>query len=284
MVNCPIRWNSHAQELQHASRTKVQFSKIAYRSTKANPHPNEPLLAQSTLSFTTFHDDATVTIDEASVRYDRAQDVLSGVNAVLRPGSMTFLTGASGAGKTTLLKLIYAALKPTRGRVSLFGRDTRELDRNQLAMLRRRIGIVFQEFRLLNHLTAFENAALPLRVAGERERDYRDDVAELLRWVGLGERMEARPPTLSGGEQQRVAIARALVHKPRLLIADEPTGNVDPEMSERLLLLFTELNRRLGTTVLIATHDLGLIRRFDADVLRLQNGLLVRDAEYGGEN
>lgn len=233
------------------------------------------------MSFTTFQDDATVTIDEASARYARGPEVLSGVNLTLRPGSFTFLTGASGAGKTTVLKLIYAALKPSRGRVTLFGRDTRELDRNHLALLRRRIGIVFQEFRLLDHLNAFENVALPLRVAGERERDYADDVAELLRWVGLGERLEAKPSTLSGGERQRVSIARALVHKPRLLIADEPTGNVDPDMSHRLMTLFAELNRRLGTTVLIATHDLGLIRRFEADVIRLQNGLLVRDAEYG---
>lgn len=208
--------------------------------------------------------------------------MLSDVSLSLRPGSFTFLTGASGAGKSTLLKLMYAALIPHRGEALLFGRATRGLGRTGLAHLRRRVGIVFQEFRLLDHLSAYENVALPLRVAGQRVRDYRDDVVELLRWVGLGERMAARPRTLSGGEQQRVAIARALVHKPALLIADEPTGNVDPDLSERLMRLFAELNRRLGTTVVIATHDLGLVRKFDADVLRLQNGLLVRDAEYGG--
>ena len=141
--------------------------------------------------------------------------------------------------------------------------------------------MVFQEFRLLDHLSAYENVSLPLRVQGRREKSYRDDVEELLSWVGLGERMGARPETLSGGEKQRVAIARALVNKPDLLIADEPTGNVDPEMGTRLMRLFAELNRRLGTTVLIATHDLGVIRQFEAPVLRIQHGLLVRDVEFG---
>ena len=147
--------------------------------------------------------------------------------------------------------------------------------------MRRRVGMVFQEVRLLDHLTAFENAALPRRVQGLKEKAYRDDVEDLLRWVGLGERMNALPMTLSGGEQQRVAIARALVNKPDLIVADEPTGNVDPDMGRRILRLFAELNKRLGTTVIIATHDLGLIREFDAPVLRVQNGLVVQDVEYG---
>ena len=137
--------------------------------------------------------------------------------------------------------------------------------------------MVFQDFRLLDHLTAFENASLPRRVQGLKEKSYRDDVEELLRWVGLGERMHAHPRTLSGGEQQRVAIARALVNKPSLIVADEPTGNVDPDMSRRILRLFAELNKRLGTTVIIATHDLDLIRDFDAPVLRVQHGLVVQD-------
>jgi len=140
---------------------------------------------------------------------------------------------------------------------------------------------VFQEFRLLNHLTAFENVALPLRVSGQRQDKYRDEVIDLLRWVGLGERIDSPTPSLSGGEQQRVAIARALINKPDLLIADEPTGNVDPEMGRKILRLFSELNKRVGTTILIATHDLELIREFDAPVMRLNNGLLVRDVEFG---
>jgi cell division transport system ATP-binding protein len=161
--------------------------------------------------------------------------------------------------------------------VALFGRPTSRLPRDQLSALRRRVGVVFQEFRLLGHLTAYENVALPLRVMGRKETHYRRDVEELLSWVGLGERLHKRPETLSGGEQQRVAIARAVVTQPNLLIADEPTGNVDPEMAARLMRLFFELNKRLGTTVIIATHDLGLIRQIDAPVYRLADGLLVQE-------
>ncbi len=158
----------------------------------------------------------------------------------------------------------------------MFGVDTSRLSRRDLAPLRRRIGVVFQEFRLLDHLTAYENVALPLRVLGQHERAYREDVIELLRWVGLGDRLDARPATLSGGEKQRVAIARAVVGKPDLLIADEPTGNVDEDMGDRLFRLFRELNKRLNTTVLIATHDLALVRKARTDVLRLADGMVVR--------
>ena len=225
--------------------------------------------------------DQAIHLDDVSLRYDTAESVLDGVSLSLSPGSFSFLTGPSGAGKTSLLKLIYLAMRPTSGELSLFGRRTGALSRDQLAALRRRIGVVFQEFRLLDHLNVYENAALPLRVAGRKEASYKSDVEELLRWVGLGPRMHAYPSTLSGGEQQRTAIARALVNKPDLLLADEPTGNVDPEMGARLMRLFQELNRRLGTTVLVATHDLTLIREFDAPVLRLQHGLVIRDVEYG---
>ncbi len=158
----------------------------------------------------------------------------------------------------------------------MFGVDTTRLSRRDLAPLRSRIGVVFQEFRLLDHLTAYENVALPLRVLGQHERSYREDVIELLRWVGLGDRLDARPATLSGGEKQRVAIARAVVGKPDLLIADEPTGNVDEDMGDRLFRLFRELNKRLNTTVLIATHDLALVRKARTDVLRLADGMVVR--------
>lgn len=226
-------------------------------------------------------DDAAVQMDGVSLRYDSVEDVLSDVSLRFDRGSFTFLTGASGAGKTSLLRLMYLAQKPTRGEVTLFGRRTSEINRTDLAAVRRRVGMVFQDFRLLEHLTAFENASLPRRVQGMKEKTYRRDVEELLTWVGLGERMNARPITLSGGEQQRVAIARALVNKPDLIVADEPTGNVDPDMSRRILRLFAELNKRLGTTVIIATHDLQLIREFDAPVLRVQNGLVVQDVEYG---
>jgi len=220
----------------------------------------------------------SVRFDRVGLRYDSTEEVLSDLTFELERGSFSFLTGASGAGKTSLLRLIYLALQPTAGDVYLFGQRTSQLRRSQLSALRRRVGIVFQDFRLLEHLSAYENVALPLRVKGKKEVNYRADVEDLLQWVGLGERMHARPATLSGGEQQRVAIARALVSKPDLLIADEPTGNVDPEMGARLMRLFSELNKRLGASVLIATHDLALIERTDAAVMRLQNGLLVRDA------
>ncbi|MHA7858651.1 MAG: cell division ATP-binding protein FtsE [Henriciella sp.] len=226
-------------------------------------------------------DEPAVRLDGVSLAYERTGEVLTELDVVLRQGSFTFLTGPSGAGKSSLLKLMYLAHAPTRGTIRLFGRQTYELKRKQLAALRRRIGVVFQEFRLLDHLTAFENVALPLRVAGQKPDQYQNEVIDLLRWVGLGERVDAPTPSLSGGEQQRVAIARALINKPDLLIADEPTGNVDPEMGRKILRLFAELNKRVGTTILIATHDLELIREFDVPVLRLNDGLLVRDVEYG---
>ncbi len=221
-------------------------------------------------------DEPAVRFDRVSLSYGPGVDVLTDASLQLNPGSLTFLTGPSGAGKSTVLKLAYLALRPTAGRVSLFGVDTGRLDRASLSRLRRRVGVVFQEFRLLDHLTAYENAALPLRIAGQNEKRYRDDVIELLRWVGLGDRLHARPATLSGGEKQRVAIARAVVGKPDLIIADEPTGSVDDEMGERLMRLFTELNRRLKTTLLIATHDLALVQRTRADVLRLADGMVSR--------
>ncbi len=227
-------------------------------------------------------DEPAVRLDGVTLRYDRTGEVLSEVDLILRQGSFTFLTGPSGAGKSSLLKLMYLAHAPTRGVIRLFGQQTAELKRKQLAALRRRVGVVFQEFRLLDHLTAFENAALPMRVAGRKRESYQEEVADLLRWVGLGERVDALTPSLSGGEQQRVAIARALINKPDLLIADEPTGNVDPDMGRRILRLFSELNKRVGTTVVIATHDLELLRDTDAPVITLNNGLLARDVERGG--
>ncbi len=221
-------------------------------------------------------DEPVLRFDRVGLSYGPGADILADASLVLRPGSMTFLTGPSGAGKSTLLKLAFLALRPTAGRISLFGLDTGRLKPDALASLRRRIGVVFQEFRLLDHLSAYENVALPLRVMGRPEASYRKDVTELLTWVGLGDRLDARPETLSGGEKQRVAIARAVVVKPDLIIADEPTGNVDEEMGERLFRLFRELNKRLNTTVLIATHDMALVRRANADVLRLADGMVVR--------
>ena len=213
----------------------------------------------------------------ATYRYGGAE-ALRDVTLTLEQGAMAFLTGPSGAGKSTLLKLLYLSLTPTGGSVRLFGRDAAGLSRREVAHMRRRIGVVFQDFRLLDHLSVVENIALPLRISGARPADYASDVTELAEWVGLGDRLSARPPELSGGEQQRIAIARAVVASPEIILADEPTGNVDPDMAARLMGLLLELNK-LGKTVLVATHDLALVARLGAPVLRLEDGRLAGAAE-----
>jgi cell division transport system ATP-binding protein len=207
------------------------------------------------------------------LRYGVGSEILRDLNFQIRPSSFQFLTGPSGAGKTSLLRLLFLALKPTRGLMTLFGHDVSRLDKDALASLRRRIGLVFQDFRLIDHLTTYENVALPLRVIGRREEEYRSEVIELLRWVGLGDRIWALPPVLSGGEKQRAAIARAVIGRPELLLADEPTGNVDPTLAQRLLRLLVELNRS-GTSIVIATHDIALMDQFDARRLVLHEGRL----------
>ena len=208
------------------------------------------------------------------LRYGTGAEVLAGLDLRLAPGGFYFLTGPSGAGKTSLLKLLYLAQRPTRGRLRLFGEDVGEAPREALPAFRRRIGVVFQDFRLVRHLSAFDNVALPLRIAGHDDREIEGPVREMLAWVGLADRASARPPTLSGGEQQRVAIARAVIARPELLVADEPTGNVDAAMADRLIHLFAALNR-LGTTVVVATHDLSLIGAVKgARMMRLENGQL----------
>jgi len=186
-------------------------------------------------------------------------ELLSNVSVELSPGSFHFLTGPSGAGKTTLLKLCYGALSPTSGRVKAFNMDVKGLDRDQMAMLRRRVGVVHQDCRFLDHLSVEENIALPLTVSGKDLSQEEGNLNELMNWVGLSERAHARPPELSGGERQRAALARAVILSPEVVVADEPTGNVDWEMSQRLLQLLVELNR-MGKTILVATHDLALIR------------------------
>ncbi|WP_200939908.1 cell division ATP-binding protein FtsE [Bosea sp. Leaf344] len=218
-----------------------------------------------------------VRFENVGLRYGMGPEVLKDISFSIEPRSFQYLTGPSGAGKTTLIRLVLMALKPTRGLVNLFGQDVSRLDATTLTAFRRRMGVVFQDFRLLDHLTLYENVALPLRVLGKEETSYRAEVVELLRWVGLGERMHAVPPVLSGGEKQRAAIARALISRPELLLADEPTGNVDPGLGRRLLRLFMEL-QSLGTAVVIATHDLALMELYDAPRLVLVDGRLHVDA------
>jgi cell division transport system ATP-binding protein len=216
-----------------------------------------------------------VQFDEVGLRYGTGGETLSDISFALRSGGFYFMTGPSGAGKTSLLRLLYLAQRPTRGIVRLFGEDTVMLSRARLPGFRRRIGVVFQDFRLIPHLSTWDNIALPLRVAGVGEADIEQPVREMIAWVGLAGKERARPETLSGGEQQRVAIARAVINRPEILVADEPTGNVDPDMADRLMHLFHSLNK-LGTTVVMATHDLHLLSRIPAaEMMRLDDGRLL---------
>lgn len=216
-----------------------------------------------------------VKFDNVGLRYGTDPEVLSNISFTLYPGSFYFLTGASGAGKTSLLRLLYLAQRPSRGGIRMFGQDLITMPQGRLPELRRRLGVVFQDFRLVPYLTAFENVALPLRLAGTEEKRVSKAVDDMLDWVGLSHRAQAVPASMSGGEQQRVAIARAVIARPRMLIADEPTGNVDPEMALKLLRLFEALNTRVGTTVVVATHDVHLLKNVpDSLIMRLNKGQL----------
>ena len=219
---------------------------------------------------------ALIRFEAVGLRYGLGPEVLNDLSFAVEPGEFRYVVGPSGAGKTSLLRLLYLALRPTRGLITMFGEDIATAPRPALAGLRRRIGVVFQDFRLLDHLTALENVALPLRIAGASESSVREHVAELLSWVGLADHLNARPATLSGGQKQRVAIARAVISRPGLLLADEPTGNLDDALGLRLMYLFEELNR-IGTTVVIATHNEGLITRRPHTVMRLDGGTLLRE-------
>ncbi|KQT44407.1 cell division ATP-binding protein FtsE [Aureimonas sp. Leaf454] len=214
-----------------------------------------------------------IRFENVGLRYDMGPEVLRDLTFEIRKQSFQFLTGPSGAGKTSLLRMLFLALKPTRGVITVLGQDVSTLKRADLPSIRRRIGVVFQDFRLLDHMTTYENVSLPLRVRGKEEASYRQDVVDLIKWVGLGERMNALPVVLSGGEKQRAAIARALIDQPDILLADEPTGNVDSPLARRLLRLFMELNRT-GTAVIIATHDLSLMDQVEARRLILSDGRL----------
>ncbi|MDD3370995.1 MAG: cell division ATP-binding protein FtsE [Alphaproteobacteria bacterium] len=210
-----------------------------------------------------------------SLIYNPKHTVLDSVSFSLNDGGFYFLTGPSGAGKSSMLRLIYQSERPTSGQISLFGEPLENNDPKKKTALRRKIGMVFQDFRLIPHLTAWENAALPLRLAGVEEEYVKRHTKELLEWVGVGDRLDAKPGELSGGEQQRVAIARAVVSKPRLLLADEPTGNVDENTALKLFHLFDELNK-LGTAVILATHQSHLVEKFHKPALRLADGRLKR--------
>lgn len=222
--------------------------------------------------------DVLARFDAVALRYGQGPEILRDLSLDLPTGSFHFLVGRSGVGKTSLLRLLYVALRPSRGRLEVFGTNVSEAPREALPALRRRVGVVFQDFRLLPHLTLYENVALPLRLAGRNEEEINRDTTQMLGRMGLNVLARARPPSLSGGQQQLVAIARAVIARPRLLIADEPTASVDDSLALRLIRLFQELNK-LGTTVLIATHNEQLARRFDHARLRLHDGRLTREAD-----
>lgn len=202
-----------------------------------------------------------IKFEHVGLRYGIGPEVLSDVNFSLAPGSFHFLSGPSGSGKTSLMSLLYLGRRPTRGLMSMFGKNVGQMTREELKQTRQSIGVVFQDFRLLNHMSAFDNIALPLRIAGQNEKEIRENVDELMEWVGLGDHRHMLPNTMSGGQQQRVAIARAVITRPRLLLADEPTGNLDDEIGYRLMNLFDQLNR-MGTTIVIASHNMALMEKF----------------------
>ena len=215
-----------------------------------------------------------ISFNNVALRYGTGPEILRDLTFALAPGSFHFLTGPSGSGKTSLLRLLYLGNRPTRGQLVMLGKDLHKQSRDELMPLRRQIGVVFQDFRLLDHLSVFDNVALPLRISGAIETEIHSHVGELLRWVGLGDHLHAKPPILSGGQKQRVAIARAVINRPRLLLADEPTGNLDDQIGTRLLYLFDELNR-MGTTVVVATHNMQLVEQFGHPQLHLENGTVT---------
>ncbi len=215
-----------------------------------------------------------IRLDTVSMGYLSGQEVLREVSLTIQRGGFYFLSGASGAGKSSLLNVLALSVRPQRGSVKLFGIETTELERDELPPLRRRVGTVFQDYRLIEHLTIEENVALPLKIAGEPRKQSHKKVTELLKWVGLGAYHRARPEVLSGGQKQRAAIARAVVNSPDIILADEPSGNLDASLRLKFMHLFEELNKS-GTTIVFATHDETLISMFQYPVLRLKEGRLV---------
>ncbi len=214
-----------------------------------------------------------IEFENVGLDYGTGEDVLKDIQFTLQPGSFHFLTGPSGAGKTSLMRLMYLGYRPTRGSITMFGKNVNQMSRAQICELRQRIGVVFQEFRLMPHLSVFDNVALPLRINKTPQKEIHENVNELLDWVGLGKHKNASPEILSGGQQQRVAIARAVIARPKLLLADEPTGNLDDAIGLRLMNLFEQLNQ-MGTTIVIATHNQIMMDQFAHPRLLLDRGQL----------
>lgn len=216
-------------------------------------------------------DNTVISFANVAARYENAHTVLSDVSFNLSKNSFYFLSGASGAGKTTLLRLIYQLHKQSDGQIKLFGKSTTGLSRNEIAELRKKMAIVFQEYSLLSHLSVFDNVALPLRVRGVPENKVKKLVSKTLEWVGLGRFENANPKSLSGGQQQRVSVARAIIVQPEILLADEPTGNLDDENAARLMELFIQMNKNFGTTIILATHSQKLMDTYKFPKLIVEN-------------
>ena len=216
-------------------------------------------------------DNTIISFANVGARYDNNPDILTDVSFNIGAGSFYFLSGASGAGKTTLLRLIYQLHKPCRGTIKLFGQVTNNMSRDEITAIRHRMAIVFQEYSLLSHISVFDNVALPLRVRGVDEAKIKKLVTKTLDWVGLGKYANANPKTLSGGQQQRVSVARAIILQPAIMLADEPTGNLDDENASRLMELFIQMNKMLGTTIIIATHNSKLMETYKFPVMHVEN-------------
>jgi len=213
----------------------------------------------------------TISFANVSASYDNKHDVLNDVSFNINNGSFYFLTGASGAGKTTLLRLIYQLHKPNSGTIKLFDQDCHDLSRNEVSTLRNKMAIVFQEYSLISHMTVFDNVALPLRVRGVGADKIKKLVTKTLEWVGLGKYANVYPMELSGGQQQRVSVARAIITQPSILLADEPTGNLDDENASRLMELFLQMNKVFGTTIILATHNKKLLETYEFPVITVDN-------------
>tara|TARA_Y200000002_G_scaffold151356_2_gene125116 strand:+ start:1003 stop:1677 length:675 start_codon:yes stop_codon:yes gene_type:complete len=211
-----------------------------------------------------------LSLEQIYHRYSISRDIFNDITLNIGEGDFYCVTGSSGAGKSTFLKLLSSSLKPTSGNISFNGSNLNDIAQNKLYHIKRQIGFVFQDFRLLPHLTTYENVALPLKVQNKKEKNYKMDVVELLNWVNLEHCTHSYPNYLSGGEQQRAAIARAVITSPKLILADEPTGNVDNENTKKILSLFNEMNK-LGTTVIIATHDENVLSQSRATIIEIEN-------------
>lgn len=233
---------------------------------------------------TTMEGKTTISFANVSANYDNSHDVLSDVSFNISGGAFYFLTGASGAGKTTLLRLIYQLHKPSTGTIKLFGQDCAELSRDEISALRQKMAIVFQEYSLISHMTVFDNIALPLRVRGVAGDKIKKLVTKTLEWVGLGKYADAYPMELSGGQQQRVSVARAIIIQPSVLLADEPTGNLDDENASRLMELFIQMNKMFGTTVILATHNKKLLETYKFPIITVDNHHVAFSGIHGDQN